>query len=76
MWTPHPQYEQLGETKSARQIAYRRLFEDELNEALIYDIKQCQENGFVLGTEKFRTQFEELTGQPQFHRKRGPKAKR
>ncbi len=76
MWTPHKQYEQLGETKSARQIAYRRLFEDELNEAHICDIKQCQETGFVLGTEKFRRQFEELTGQPQFHRKRGPKATR
>jgi putative transposase len=75
MWTPHLQYEQLGETEGARQFAYRRLFDNELNETLIHDIKQHQETGFVLGTETFRRQFEELTGQPQFHRKRGPKTK-
>ena len=75
MWTPHPRYEQLGETKNARQIAYRQLFEDELSEELINEIKQCQKAGFVLGTERFRRQFEELTGQPQFHQKRGRKTK-
>jgi putative transposase len=73
MWTAHSQYQQLGNTKRARQIAYRRLFDDEPNEALIHDIKRCQKTGFVLGTEKFRRDFEKLTGQPQSHQKRGPK---
>ncbi len=35
-------------------------FEYELNETLIYNIKQCLEAGFVLGAEKINKQFEEL----------------
>ena len=73
MWTPHEAYESLGSTKSARQLAYRRLFESELGAELISEIKRAQQTGFVLGTEKFRAQFEELTGFPQSHKKRGRK---
>lgn len=73
MWTPHAEYELLGSTKSARQIAYRRLFEEELETELISEIKHAQQTGFVLGTEKFRLQFEELTGFVQSHKKRGRK---
>jgi len=73
MWTPHAEYDGLGSTKSARRIAYRRLFETELDSELISEIKYAQETGFVLGTEKFRQQFEALTGEPQSFKKRGRK---
>jgi putative transposase len=73
MWTPHAEYEGLGSTKNARQTAYRRLFKQELGADLISEIKHAQQTGFALGTEKFRQQFEELTGHPQSHKKRGRK---
>ena len=73
MWTPHAEYEHLGSTKRARQIAYRSLFEEELEAELISEIKHAQQTGFVLGTEKFRLQFEDLTGFAQSHKKRGRK---
>ena len=73
MWTPHAEYEQLGSTKGMKQIAYRRLFEEELGAELISEIKHAQQTGFVLGTEKFRQQFEDLTGFVQSHHKRGRK---
>ncbi|MFT7213754.1 MAG: hypothetical protein ACI9XK_004013 [Granulosicoccus sp.] len=75
MWTAHSQYQQLGNTTRVRQIDCWRLFEDELNDTLIHDIKQCQKTGFVLGTENFRHDFEKLTGQPQSRQKRSPKTK-
>ena len=76
MWTPHVEFERLGSTQRVRQISYRQLFETELDSKLISEIKCAQETVFVLGTEKFRRQFEVLTGQPQSLQKRGPKPKR
>ncbi len=73
MWTPHAEYEALGSTEKARQIAYRRFFQQELGSDLVNQIKNAQRTGFVLGTPAFRKQFEELTGHPQSNRKRGRK---
>lgn len=73
MWTPHDEYRRLGSTRLARRIAYRRLFDDELEPELIADIKDAQHTGFVLGTKQFRLQVQQLTGIPQFHKKRGRK---
>ena len=73
MWTPKVENEYLGSTKSARQIAYRRLLEAELEAETILQIKHAEQTGFVLGSEKFRLQFEELTGVVQAHKKRGRK---
>ncbi len=71
MWTPHAEYERLASTDSARRIAYRRLFQGDLGADLISEIKHAQKTGFVLGTEKFRQQFQNLTGLAQSHKKRG-----
>jgi len=76
MWTPHAEYEHLGSTKSARQIAYRGLFGSALKTELVTEIKYAQKTGFVLGTKKFRQQFEDLTGVAQSHKKRGRKRHR
>jgi len=73
LWTPHAEYELLGSTENARQTAYRQLFTEELAADVISEIKLAQQTGFVLGTEKFRQQFEDLTGFRQSHKKRGRK---
>jgi hypothetical protein len=77
MWSPHAGYENLGATQNVQQMAYRREFETELDSAQLSEIKCAQETGFVLGSDKLRLQFEELTGLPQSFRKRGrtPKTK-
>ena len=71
MWSPHEEYERLGSTQSSRQIAYRRLFQEGLSTELISEIKDSQKTGFLLGTKKFREEYELLTGVRQSRRRRG-----
>jgi putative transposase len=54
---------------------YRRFFEAELSATVIADIRAALNSGLALGNERFKTEVEALTGQPQTHRKRGPKAR-
>jgi hypothetical protein len=75
MLSPHAEYENLDAKQNARRIAYRREFETELDSALLSEIKCAQETGFILGSDKFRLQFEELTGLPQSFLERGRKPK-
>lgn len=75
MWQPHPEYRALGQSASTRMSAYRRLFTHTMDEDLITDIRKALNTGLVLGNEKFRREVEQLTGQRQFHLKRGPKPK-
>ena len=75
MWTPHPEYLALGATKATRITAYRKLFDSELEEETIGEIRHAANTGLVLGNEHFRNQVEKLTGQRQHHLKRGPKPK-
>ena len=62
MLTPHRQYLSLGETKSARLENYRQLIGESLGADIIAKIRHCANKGLILGTEKFRRQFEEITG--------------
>lgn len=73
MWKAHSEYESLGTTKSARMIAYRRLFSEELSTELISEIRFAANTGLALGSERFRVEVEQLIGQRQHHLKRGPK---
>ena len=73
MWSPHEEYESLGETRAARQVAYRQLFEEELSSELMEEIKEAQQTGFLLGAEQFGREYEMLTGIQQSKRKRGRK---
>jgi putative transposase len=75
MWTPHPEYEALGSTKSLREAAYRRLFDSELDKNTINEIRTALNTGLVFGNERFLDEVERLTGQRQRHLKRGPKPK-
>lgn len=75
MWQPHTEYLALGQTSHVRQLAYRKLFEDQLASKLITDIRQAINTGLVLGNDRFLEEAEQLTGQRQRHLKRGPKPK-
>ena len=71
MWTPHFEYYVLGETARDRQQIYRDQFTIELGEDVLDDIRRSVNTGFVLGSDKFRREVEELSGIPQTFQKRG-----
>ena len=75
MWQPHPEYLALGQGRATRMSAYRKLFTLELETNVIADIRDALNTGLVLGNEQFRREVEQLTGQRQYHLKRGPKPK-
>ena len=56
----HAVYTGLADTASARMEAYRRLFEDELEEAQLVQIRQMTETCRVLGSDGFRDRIELL----------------
>lgn len=60
--TPHTLYLQLGSSKPERLRNYRELFESHVDTKLLNDIRYSLNKGLVLGTEKFKSQVEELTG--------------
>jgi len=62
VWTPHPLYLSLGNTPHERQVKYQELISGTLGADVISNIRHCTNKGLVLGTENFRRQFEELTG--------------
>lgn len=76
MWSPHSQYTRLDSDPMERQRCYRELFNLVLEETVIAEIRHAVNTGFVLGTEKFKRQVEQLTGKRQQLLKRGPKKKR
>jgi putative transposase len=75
MWRPHPEYLALGATRQSQQSAYRKLFADHLSNEQITEIRHAVNTGLVLGNDRFRAEAEQLTGQRQYHLKRGPKPK-
>ncbi|MCY4533631.1 MAG: hypothetical protein OXC84_15090 [Gammaproteobacteria bacterium] len=62
MLTPHRLYLSLGETQSARLKKYQKLIGESLGADVIAKIRHSANKGLILGTEKFRQQFEEITG--------------
>ena len=62
MWTPHSLYLSLGDDGISRQKKYRELMRENLNAEVIAKIRHCANTGLVLGTEKFRSQVQKLTG--------------
>ena len=75
MWDPHPEYLALGSSQVSRIRAYRKLFSEALDTELVADIRHALNTGLVLGNDRFRKEVEQLTGQRQYHLKRGPKPK-
>jgi putative transposase len=73
LWTPHPMYLALGKNNKERCQAYQSTFSELLNKDLIQDIRRSLNTGLVFGNERFRDEVEQLTGQSQRLKKRGPK---
>ena len=73
MWSPHEEYLALGQHGKERQARYRALFFTELNQVFVDDVRASTRTGFALGTDIFRSQVAELSGQPQQPKKRGPR---
>jgi hypothetical protein len=46
---PHDQYVRLGRSPNARREAYRALFREALDEAVVNEIRAATNGGFVLG---------------------------
>jgi putative transposase len=59
---PHALYRDLAGAEEARRAAYRRLFEDELDAALLQRLRDCTNGGFVLGSPKFERQVAAMVG--------------
>ena len=75
MWTPHTEYLALGCNQKSRSRAYRALFRTALAQERISEIRHAANIGLALGTDKYKKEVEQLTGQCQQLRKRGPKPK-
>lgn len=59
---PHQTYRELGDSKDARESAYRQLFRQKLSEADIDTIRQSTNAAWALGTERFRARVEAAGG--------------
>ncbi|MCK9246634.1 MAG: transposase [Anaerolineaceae bacterium] len=75
LWTPHDQYLALGDTPSARLLAYRELFQEQLSEQEINSIRDSTNRGMALGNDRFRSEIAALTGIRQRPLKPGPKGR-
>ncbi|GMR16673.1 MAG: transposase [Gammaproteobacteria bacterium] len=55
---PHEQYVALGRNEADRQLAYRELFRNKMDNALLHEIRETTQQCRVLGNERFRNEIE------------------
>lgn len=55
--SPHDAYLELGPTDEERQMAYRSLFQAELGEGMIKDIREATNRGLAVGNERFKQEI-------------------
>ncbi|MCJ8315033.1 MAG: transposase [Pseudomonadales bacterium] len=60
--TPHACYINLGNTQEKRKANYRALFNDEIDQYSIQQIREFTNKSWVLGSDKFLKQIEEQLG--------------
>ena len=60
--TPHRRYRRLGKTEEERQGAYRALFRGRMAEREMTAIREATNKAWVLGSDRFKAQFEAKTG--------------
>lgn len=68
--SPHALYRRLGRSRVKRQKAYRGLFEHEIGDEVVEQIREATNKAWVLGDLRFRDQI-----QAQLQRRVAPKAK-
>jgi putative transposase len=59
---PHPEYLHLGESSEARLAAYRDLFQHQLSENSITEIREATNKAWVLGNDRFKQRIQEQLG--------------
>ncbi len=69
--TPHPVYDALGPDSAARQAAYRQLFRRRIGEPTLDEIRAATNKGWVLGTDRFRKNVEQMLDRPAAPRPKG-----
>lgn len=57
--TPHVEYQRLGITDEERQTAYQQLFNDQIAQKSITEIREATNKGWVLGNERFKRSVQE-----------------
>ena len=75
VWTPHKNYQQLGETFEARTMAYRELFLAHFDQKLLKEIRTSVNKGMALGNDRFKQDVDRLAGRRVTPLKPGPKLK-
>ncbi len=60
--TPHALYLALGQTDAERQAAYRSLFDQEMSDGQLKEIREATNKAWVLGGDRFIKQIEAQTG--------------
>lgn len=58
---PHPIYLQLGDSPEQRNLAYRELFRDRMDNKLLHEIRDSLNHELVLGRSYFKDKIEEMT---------------
>jgi len=56
--TPHGEYLALGSDEEKRQAAYRGLFDSELDQQLMREIRVSTHGGYAIGSSRFRAEIE------------------
>lgn len=69
--TSHESYQVLGANSQERQEAYRALFDGRIPESDIRQIRSATNQAWVLGSDRFKQDFERRTGRPAYARERG-----
>jgi putative transposase len=59
---PHDQYVRLGRRPEARHEAYRALFREAFDEAVVNEIRAATNGGFVLGAARFQEKIAAMLG--------------
>lgn len=75
LWTPHNIYQSLGSTTDDRAAAYRALFAGHLKEQVVKRIRSATNKGLALGSDKFASEIEMVSGRRVTSLRRGPKPK-
>lgn len=60
--TPHPLYAAMGSSHGTRQAAYRRLFEQGLDDARLEEIRSATNGNFALGSRHFMGRAAQMLG--------------
>jgi len=69
--TPHLEYMSLSTISKTRQLVYRGLFDQHIDNKTIEEIRAATNKAWVLGNEYFKAQIEQKTGRPSQPRKTG-----